>query len=109
MARLDNIHADPVPELETVRQRLLDAVDFDLNIIDFMLLDTGGVSPRSEVIILNGGVIDFGGMKSRLYGHIHLMRNLSCYLVKGESGYKADDALRNEFGNCNQIWFRELW
>src|SRR5205814_630125 len=103
--RLENhIHAQLVPELERVRDRLLRAVDVNWNIVDLMNLDALAERGPGELEDSDWWVVDSGRvLLSALNCDVHFVRHLGRELVEGERRDEADDSFRNSLRHGHEI------
>src|SRR3989442_14881423 len=89
----DYVHAELVPELECVGDRLLGAVDANWNAIDLVNLDALAESSPGELEDSDRWIVDAGRvLLSALDRDVHFVRHLGRELVEGERRDKADDS-----------------
>src|SRR5437870_5358868 len=100
----DHIHAELVPELEGVGDRLLGAVDANWNAVDLVNLDALAESSPGELEDSDRWVVDAGRvLLSALDRDVHSVRHLGRELVEGERRDEADDSLRHPRRHGHEI------
>src|SRR6267142_1154796 len=100
----DYVHAELVPELEGVGDRLLGAVDANRNAVDLVNLDARAESSPGELEDSDRWVVDPGrALLSALDRDIHFVRHLGRELVEGERRDEADDACRDPRRHGHEI------
>src|SRR5229473_7893750 len=92
----DHVHAELVPELESVGDRLLRAVDANWNAVDLVNLDAVPERGPGELEDPDWGVVDPGRiLLPALDRDVHFVRHVARELVERERRYEADDSFRD--------------
>src|SRR5207253_525548 len=100
----DYVHAELVPELEGVGDRLLGAVDANWNAVDLVNVDALTERGPGELEDTDRWVVDPGRVLfAALDGDVHFVRHLGRELVEGERRDEADDSFRDPRRHGHEI------